>query len=97
MPSDRTTDQRPAEAPSRRMLIRFEADDRYHGVVRSAVEIYMRPICGDDALAPEIAAALLAELTTAEPGEPCEVVLACRRPELETTVTIGASSGPGRA
>jgi len=71
------------------MLIRFEADVRFHEVVHSAVEIYMRPICGDDALAPEIARELISALATAEPGEPCEVIFACRRPELETTVTVG--------
>ena len=86
-PSDPT--HGPAHDTSRRMLIRFEADDRFHGVVHSAVEIYMRPICGDDTLAPEIARELISALATAESGEPCEVMLACRRPELETTVTVG--------
>ncbi len=70
-------------------MIRFEADDRFFEVVHRAVEIYMRPICGDDALAPEIAQALIATLATAKAGETCEVELACHRPELETTVTVG--------
>ena len=86
-PSDPT--HGPANDTSRRMLIRFEADDRFHAVVHSAVEIYMRPICGDDTLVPEIARELISALATAEPGEPCEVMLACRRPELETTVKVG--------
>ena len=71
------------------MEIRFEADHRFHEVVQSAVEIYMRPICGDDALVPEIAGALITILETAEAGETCRVELACHRPELETIVTVG--------
>jgi len=71
------------------MEIRFEADDRFHQVIRSAVEIYMRPICGDDALVPEIARAVITILETAEAGESCRVELACHRPELETIVTVG--------
>ena len=89
MPPPSNPTHGPAHDTSRRMLIRFEADDRFHGVVHSAVEIYMRPICGDDALAPEIARELISALATAESGEPCEVMLACRRPELETTVKVG--------
>ena len=54
-----------------------------------AVEIYMRPICGDSALVPEIVRELISALAEADPGQTCEVVLACRRPELETKVTVG--------
>ncbi len=79
----------PADDTLRKMVIQFAADDRLHEVVRSAVEIYMRPICGDDALAPEITRELISELAKADAGQPCEVVFTCRRPELETTVTVG--------
>jgi hypothetical protein len=89
MPTDRDPERPPTDQPRRRLLIRFGADPRYHEVVRTAVEIYMRPICGDAAMAPMVVADLEAALAKAAPGDPCQVELSCSRPELVTSVTIG--------
>jgi hypothetical protein len=74
---------------TRPLLIRFDADPRYHAVVQTAVEIYMRPICGDDSLVPEVVAEIETELERAAPGTSCQVEFRCARPELVTTVTVG--------